>query len=39
MLYLVFLPIKLAKTFSTDYNDQVCDQLPDLQDQKSLILY
>ena len=38
MSLMAFWLIKAANTFNTHYNDQVYDQLPDLQDQKSLRL-
>jgi len=38
MLLLAFLPIMVANTFSTHYNNQVPDQLPDIQDHQSLTL-
>jgi len=38
MSLLAFLPIKMANTFRTHQNYQVSDQLPDLQDRKSLMV-
>ena len=38
MFQLAFLLIKVANTFIVHYNDQVSDSLPDLQEQKSLML-
>jgi hypothetical protein len=38
MSVLVLLPIMVADTFCTHYHNQVCDQLPDIQDQQSLTL-
>jgi len=34
MSFLVGLTFKAVNTFSTHYNDQVSDELPDLKDQK-----
>jgi len=38
MLSLTFLPIRAANTFNTHYSNQVTDSLPDLQNEKSLML-
>jgi hypothetical protein len=36
--YLAVLTFKAVNTFSRHYNDQVADQLPEIQDPKSLTL-
>jgi len=38
MSYMEVLTFKAVNTFSWHYNDQISDQIPNLQDQKSLTL-
>ena len=39
MSYMVVLTFNGVNTFSRHYSDQVSDQLPDFQDQKSVMLF